>query len=158
MMLFDQVLEEPDKNDNVESAMLNMINIFSSPSTQLQCLGVFSWIRIFWPIRIRAQEKKSDPDKRTRIRNTGYKQGWCALLEIRRVSLLQIGRVCTARNEAGVHCYKQGGCALLQIRRVGYCTTTINEGVHSNYKEIGHCQLLQILSGILLLYCSWKFC
>ena len=26
----------------------------------------------FWPSRIRTQEKKSDPVKRTRIRNTGF--------------------------------------------------------------------------------------
>ena len=41
MMYFDQVLEETDKKDIVESAKYK--------------------INIFWPIRIRTNENKSDP-------------------------------------------------------------------------------------------------
>ena len=66
--VFDKFLEEPDQKDSVESAKYKII--FSSSSFTLvfgfffheSGSGFSGSDPDFWPIRIRTQEKKSDPD------------------------------------------------------------------------------------------------
>ena len=75
----------------------------------LRFLCIFKWIQNFWPIRIQTQEKKSgpDPDKRTRIRNTGL----YTMTLVHYFANDQAGVVCIRCN--GMVCEMLGELALL---------------------------------------------
>ena len=79
MMLFDEILEDPNQKKIVLRVIKQIFLL-----VLLAFGGFFMYpdpdflnpIQIFLPNRIRTREKKSDldPDKRTRIRNTATKQ------------------------------------------------------------------------------------
>ena len=70
MIFLIRFLKSLTKKDSVESAKNYIFLLVIQFSSQIRIRDF--WIGSgFWPIRIRTQEKKSDPEK-TRIRNTGF--------------------------------------------------------------------------------------
>ena len=84
MMLFDEILEDPNQKKIVLRVIKQIFllvllafgGFFMYPDPDFPNPDFPNPIQIFLPNRIRTREKKSDldPDKRTRIRNTATKQ------------------------------------------------------------------------------------